>query len=63
MERDDDKSIRMVDIIKFEIRNVRGNILMTAAEKNSKIKQLKLLIPGCKDWEGLDEPVAERRIR
>lgn len=51
----------LLDIVKFEMGCVRGNILMTAQEKNAKIKQLKELVPRCKDWEGLDIPVLERK--
>lgn len=59
MEKEEN-NFKLADIIKFEIGAVRGNILMSASDKNAKIKQLKLLVPNCKDWEGLDEPVVER---
>lgn len=63
MEKEEnDRSTKLVDIIKFEIGAVRGNILMSADDKNAKIKQLKLLVPNCKDWKGLDEPLQERKI-
>jgi hypothetical protein len=55
-----EKNGDLTDIIKFEIRSVRANIVLDAADKNEKIKQLKLLVPKCKDWEGLDEPIQER---
>lgn len=55
-----EKNVDLTDIIKFEIRSVRDNIILDASDKNEKIKQLKLLVPKCKDWEGLDEPVQEK---
>lgn len=61
MERDEN-NISMLDIIKFEIKCVRGNILMSPADKNEKIKELKKLVPGCKDWEGLDSFIENKKF-
>lgn len=61
-EEKDDNSIRLIDVVRFEMGAVRGNILMTASEKNAKIDQLKLLVPKCQDWGGLDAPIEERRF-
>lgn len=56
-----ERSLRLLDIIKFEIRCVRENILMSVDEKNAKIIELKLIVPGCKNWEGLDEILTHKK--
>ena len=41
----DEKSIRMIDIVEFEIGSVKSCRWLTASEKQAKIKQLKALVP------------------
>jgi len=55
-----DKDFNLEKCIKFEMKAVRGNILMTADEKNAKIVHLKRIVPHCKDWGGLDSIMVDK---
>jgi len=55
-----DKDFNLEKCIKFEMQAVRGNILMTADEKNAKIVHLKRIVPHCKDWGGLDSIMVDK---
>ena len=41
----DERSIRMIDIVEFEIGSVKACKWLTPSEKQEKIKKLKALVP------------------